>query len=235
MYVLARTRRVIATALLLLIPAVAAESSPFVITLHFSSLPSAQGWTYGTGGSPIATEAGTWSVSGGVLTLDTMAFGTTGAGTSSYYYRTGVVDPGVPVDIVVTARVTQWEGAVGNQFQGNAFCFGFTNGTTEWLMGITPTQIRNVNGTVLSSAYDNTQFHTYRLEWVPPSTIRYHVDGTVISTNNAGFAQALNRIIIGDGTGAGNARAEVTSYVYYTGGVVATENKTWGGIKALYR
>ncbi len=32
--------------------------------------------------APLATEAGTFSVSGGVLTLDTMAFGTTGVGTT---------------------------------------------------------------------------------------------------------------------------------------------------------
>jgi hypothetical protein len=203
--------------------------------MGFGSLPSSQGWTYGTGGSPLATEAGTWSVSGGVLTLDTMAFTTTGAGTSSYYFQSGVVNTTQPLAIVVRARVTAWEGAPGNQFQGNAFCFGFTQGSTEWLMGITPTQVRNVNGTVLSSAYDNTQFHTYRLEWTPPSTIAYYVDNTLISTNNAGFAQVLNRILIGDGTGAGNARAEITSYTLLQGAVVPVEGKTWGGIKALYR
>jgi hypothetical protein len=212
----------------------AASARATDITLSFGSLPSAQGWTYGTGGSPLATEAGTWSVGAGVLSLDTMAFGTTGAGTSSYYFQSGVVDPGQPLTIEVRARLLDWEGAAGNQFRGNAFCFGFTQGATQYLMGITPTEIRNVNGTVLSSAYDNTQFHVYRLSWTPPSSVAYHVDATLISTNNAGFAQALNRILIGDVTGAGNARAEITSYSFLQGVVVPVQEATWSGIKAIY-
>lgn len=235
MHTLPRLRRRFVASLLVLSMFFVVGAEATVLTMNFSSLPSAQGWTFGTGGSPVATESGTWSLSGGVLTLDTMSFATTGSGTSSYYFQTGVVDPLQPVAIVVRARVLQWEGAAGNQFQGNAFCFGFTQGTTEWLMGITPTQVRNVNGTVLSSAYDNTQFHDYRLQWTPPSTIAYYVDNTLISTNSAGFAQALNRIIIGDGTGAGNARAEITSYTFLQGGVVSAEEKTWGGVKALFR
>lgn len=228
----ARRRFVVSTTIACLL--VASVAGATVITMNFGSLPSTQGWTFGTGGSPTATEAGTFSVASNVLTLDTMAFGTTGAGTSAYYIQNGVVSTSQPLTITVRARVLQWEGN-GNQFQANGFCFGFAQGSTEWLMGITPTRIYNATGTVLSGAYDNTQFHDYRIEWTPPSTVAYYVDNTLISTNNTGFGLAQNWIIIGDGTGAGNARAEITSYSFLQGEVVPVKSVTWGGIKALYR
>jgi hypothetical protein len=140
-----------------------------------------------------------------------------------------------PVVIQMRGRLVEFEWDFTNSFVGNGFCFGFTQGSTQYLMGITPTQIRNVNGTVLSAAYDNTQFHDYRLEWSPPSTVRYYVDNTLMSTNNAGIAQALNRIILGDGTGASNCHAEITSYRFVQGLATPAEPGSWGRIKALYR
>jgi hypothetical protein len=78
-----RAGRLLLTLLLLAVAPAAARATD--IGLTFGSLPSAQGWTFGSGGSPVATEAQTFSVAGGVLTLNTMAFGFTGAGTSAYY------------------------------------------------------------------------------------------------------------------------------------------------------
>ncbi len=218
-----------------LLPGLVARTHATAIGLDFSSLPSAQGWAFGTGGSPVATEAATWSVAGGVLTLNSMAYSTAGAGTSAFYLRSGVVNTTEPIAIVMRARIVAFEGVFTNSFVGGGFAFGFGQGTTEWQMGITPTQIRNINGVILSAAYDNTQFHVYRLEWTPPSTLRYYVDGTLISTNSGGFSLAVNRIYFGDVTGAANSHAEITYYQFLQGGVVATESTTWGKVKALYR
>ena len=204
------------------------------IILSMGSLPSAQGWTYTSGGIA-APETPTWSASPGLLAFDTMPYnvGLSGQGTSSFYFQLGVVNNFEPIVIAVRARVLEWE-QDGSAFVGGCFGFGFTQGNTLWAMGISPTQIRNVNGNVLSSAYDNTQFHDYRLEWTPPSSVRFYVDNTLISTNNTGFAQALNRIHFGDGTGASNARCEITRYSFLQGDVVATESATWSRLKALY-
>lgn len=204
------------------------------IALDFSSLPSAQSWVFTTGGSPLATEAGTMSLAGGVLTINTMAFGITGVGTSAFYARPGVVNNFEPIVIEVRARLVQHEGDFANTFVGGGFAFGFAQGTTYWQMGLTPTQIRNVNGVVLSSAINNTQFHDYRLEWTPPSTVRYFVDSTLISTAAGGFAQAIDRLTLGDVTGAANAQAEVVSYRFLQGTATPTLKSSWGRVKSLF-
>jgi hypothetical protein len=205
------------------------------IGITFASLPSTQGWAFVSGGSPVATEAQTFSVSGGILTFDTMAFGITGSGTSAFYSMPGVVSASDPIVITMRGRLTAHEGDFTNTFVGGGFSFGFAQGTTLWQMGITPTQIRNVNGTILSTAYDNTQFHDYRIEWSPPSTVRYYVDNVLISTNSAGIASATNRLTLGDVTGAANARAEITEYRFLQGLATPAASESWGQVKTRGR
>lgn len=222
-----------ASALLLALSPAAALATD--IALDFGSLPSAQGWTFVSGGSPVATEAQTFSLGSGVLSLNSMAFGFTGAGTSALYTRNGVVNNFEPVVITMRGRVVQFEGDFTNGFVGGGFSFGFAQGSVFYNMGITPTQIRNVTGTILSTAYDNTQFHDYRLEWTPPSSVRYYVDGTLISTSATSLAQALSRLTLGDATGASNAHAEITQYRFLQGASTGATPSTWGRIKSLHR
>lgn len=204
------------------------------LSFTFATLPSAQGWTFTSGGSPLATEAIAFSVSGGTLTLNTMSYGFTGAGTSAYFARSGAVNNFEPVVIRMRGRIVQYEGDFANTFVGGGFTFGFSQGATQWGMGITPTQIRNVGGTILTTAFDNTQFHDYRLEWNPPATLRYYVDGTLISTNNAGLGTGLNRIYVGDGTGAANSQSEIKEFRFLQGASTGAQGATWGRIKSLY-
>lgn len=221
--------------LCMLSPSLSTPARATDIALGMGSLPSAQSWVFTTGGSPLATEAGTVSLAAGVLTINTMAFGITGVGTSAFYARPGVVNATEPIVIQMRGRLVQHEGDFTNTFVGGGFAFGFAQGTTYWQMGITPTQIRNVNGVLLSSAYDNTQFHDYRLEWNPPSTVRYYVDGTLISSSPGGAAQAINRLTLGDVTGAANAQMEIVSYRFLQGAATPVAGTTWGRVKALYR
>lgn len=222
-------------ALTLAAAALAPRAHATDIPVTFGSLPSAQGWTFFSGGSPLATEAGTWSLAGSVLTLNTMAYAVTGVGTSSLYQQTGVVNNFEPLVIRFRARLVQHEGDFTNAFVGGGLAFGFAQGATLWQFGITPTQIRNAPGTILSTAYDNTQFHDYRLEWTPPSSVRFYVDNTLISTNNAGLASATNRIYFGDGTGAANSQAQITEYRFLQGAATPALPTSWGRIKALHR
>lgn len=222
-------------ALTLAAAALAPRAHATDIPVTFGSLPSAQGWTFFSGGSPLATEAGTWSLAGSVLTLNTMAYAVTGVGTSSLYQQTGVVNNFEPLVIRFRARLVQHEGDFTNAFVGGGLAFGFAQGATLWQFGITPTQIRNAPGTIVSTAYDNTQFHDYRLEWTPPSSVRFYVDNTLISTNNAGLASATNRIYFGDGTGAANSQAQITEYRFLQGAATPALPTSWGRIKALHR
>jgi hypothetical protein len=204
------------------------------IPLAFGSLPSAQGWAFTSGGI-VTTEAASFSLSGNTLVMDTMGEPLAGSGTSAFYQQPGVVLSNQSIVIQLRARVTNFEGNFSNQFVGGGFAFGFAQGTTDWQMGITPTQIRNVNGAILSTAYDNAQFHDYRLEWDPPSTVRYYVDDTLISSAAGGLSAALNRIHLGDVTGASNARAEITQFRFLQGAATPAGATSWGRIKSLYR
>ena len=230
-----RPRLALGVAVAILVAALSSPAGATDIGITFGSLPSAQGFTYVSSGSPTATEAQAFTAGPGVLTLDTMAFGITGSGTSAYYLQTGVVNNTQPIVVRMRARVIQYEGDFTNVFVGGGLAFGFTPATTAFQMGITSTQIRSINGTILSSAYDNTQFHDYRMEWDPPSTLRYYVDNTLISTNNAGASPAPNRILFGDLTGAANSRSEITEYRFLQGLATPTEGGSWGRLKSLYR
>jgi hypothetical protein len=204
------------------------------IPLSFGSLPSAQGWSFASGGV-VTTEGATASLAGSTLVMDTMGETLAGSGTSGYYQFSGVVVNNQPIVIMLRARVTNFEGNFANAFVGGGFAFGFGQGATQWQLGITPTQLRNINGTILSTAYDNTQFHDYRLEWDPPATVRYYVDNALVSSTPGGLSGAFNRIYFGDVTGASNARAEITQYRFLQGGATPAAAETWGGLKSLYR
>jgi len=232
------TTRALATLVLIALGAVhspPAHATSDIVVL-FSSLPSAQGWTYVNSGVA-APETPTWSLAGSTLAYDTMPYAVSGTttGTSSCYRMTGLVTATEPIQIEMRGRVLSHE-SDGSALQGGGFSFAFGVGGTHWQMGVLPGQIRNIAGTVLSTAYDNTQFHTYRLDWTPPSTLAYYVDGALISTNGAGAAGGLNFVQFGDGTFTANARAEITYFRFrqYPGATPAA-NSSWGRVKALYR
>jgi hypothetical protein len=86
------TTRCLTTIALLLAGSQAAATT---ISLDFSTLPSAQGWTYFSDG---ALEADVFSVSGGVLSMNSPL-------TKAAYYRIdGVVDPALPFTLTTRAR-----------------------------------------------------------------------------------------------------------------------------------
>jgi len=123
----------------------------------------------------------------------------------------------------------------GSAFIGGGFSFGFGTGTTGWDMGILPTQIRTINNVVIATV-DNTQFHDYRIQWSPGPSLAFYLDNVLISTNNGGFSGSVNQVFFGDGTGAANARAEITFFRFRQGAAITpTTGTSWSRIKALYR
>lgn len=230
-------RLLIAFAVTLLIAVLSrfARAAAVDIELGFNSLPSAQGWSYVTAGVA-APETPTWTLAGGVLGYNTMAYltNTSGTGTSSLYRQSGFITTTEPKTLELRGRILQHEHD-GSAFIGGGFFFGFGNGTTSWQMGILPGDVRTINNVVMASV-NNTVFHNYRIEWEPGPILRFYVDGSLVSTNSGGFAGSGNNVQFGDGTGAANAQAEITYFRFRQGaGVTSAASPTWGRIKSLYR
>ena len=80
-----------------------------------------------------------------------------------------------------------------------------------------------------------TRFDTRSSAGSFATTLRSYVDNTLISTNNGGIATALNRIYVGDGTGASNSQSEIKEFRFLQGASTATQGTSWGRIKTLYR
>jgi hypothetical protein len=205
------------------------------LQLTFGTLPSSQGWTYESDGS-VAIESSAWTPGLGVLTLDTMPYGTglPGFGTSSFYVRSGVVNDVEAVTIELRGRILEYENG-GGPVLGTGFCFGFAQGSVGWTMGITALGVCDANGAMLSTAYDTHSFHDYRVEWAPPLTVRYYIDGTLIATDVGGAARPESIVYFGDDAESSNAHAQITRFRFQQAEPTPTRGSSWGRMKSLYR
>jgi hypothetical protein len=222
---------------LTLVPVAFAASQD--IQLSFSSLPSSQGWTYTPSGSHAsAVETDVFSVAASTLTMDSMGQGFGVSGGSIFYDYNGIVTTSEAKRLLVRARCLTFEGSGGAAAGQQCFCFGFTTGTTQYDVSITPTQVNTLgpSGNVaVSGTYANTTFHDWELQFTPPSSFKIFRDGVQIHSGTGGSAVALNRVFVGDGTGGGNAHAEITSFEFLQGSVTGVGSSTWGRIKNIYR
>ncbi len=210
------------------------------IALSTSSLPSAQGWTFAASGSHSgAVESNVFNATGTLLDMNTIGQGFGVSGGSIFYQVSGIVTTSEVKQLRFTARCLQFEGSGGasNGEQTNAF--GFTTGSVQYDISITPTRIYALgpSGAVaVAGTYDNSSaFHDYILDFTPGPTIRIYRDNVLLFTSSSGFAVAANRVFFGDGTGGGNSHVEIKSLSFLQGGVVAVEPTTWGKVKSLYR
>lgn len=210
------------------------------LALNFSSLPSAQGWTYVTSGAHAgAVESGIFSVGGGLLDQNSIGKGYGVSGGGILYQVSGIVTTTEVKQLRFTARCLQVEGS-GIGAAGQQGCaFGFTVANVQYDISITPTQVYTLGpgGTVLvPGAYDNSSaFHDYILDYQPGPVVRIYRDNVLLYTSATGSAVAGNRVFFGDGTGGANAHVEIKTLSFLQGGVVATEPATLGGVKSLYR
>jgi hypothetical protein len=180
-------------------------ASAAVITLDMSSLPSAQGWTYTATGSSHAgqVETSIWNANGTRLAMNTMGSGLVSP-SGNIYQRLGEVNAVDPIVIEWTSRVLQSEGA------SYGWYVGVNDGAHSADVGFRTDGITLALAPIIS--FNTTQFHDYRLEYTPgAATFSLFVDNNLFATQTA-LASTLNRIGFGDGTGAANAQAEMTSY-----------------------
>jgi hypothetical protein len=139
------TTRCLTTIALLLAGSQAAATT---ISLDFSTLPSAQGWTYFSDG---ALEADVFSVSGGVLSMNSPL-------TKAAYYRIdGVVDPALPFTLTTRARALS---ALSASWGVLSYYVGTP--TQVAAFSISPTKIIDESdGSLLGDFYDSS----YRADW----------------------------------------------------------------------
>lgn len=191
--------------LLLLVPSLHAAN----FTLDFSSLPSAQGWSYDG-----YTESSVFSLSNSTLTQSTLGIGYD----PSYYHHQGLLSNGQPFAISLRARLLQEELEV----DGQAFAVQVTysSGQGDDLLGLGLTGSGVVvfgNSRPFSTALpvDTSQFHDYLLTGRPSDgQWELFVDGARATNGIMPLGQGLpverTIVYLGDLTDASNARAELT-------------------------
>jgi RHS repeat-associated protein len=199
------------------------------ITLNFDSLPSVQGWTYGTDNLSLVPETRVFAVRDSILYQDSIGIG----GTVALYRLPGVVDPRLPYTLSVRARVLAQE---PDQMSPNScgFLFGVQTGEHLSHICIGPNQIEDASLNILSTAIDTTQFHTYRMEGTPHTVWRLFVDDILLATGIPrllGSPDAPNGLTLGDSTRGRNARAEIASYSFTQPRVIAQNPE--GGAQVL--
>lgn len=217
-----------------------ARSAPMDVLLSFSTLPSAQGWTYTPSGAHAGVlEAAIYSVNGTRLLQNSMGQSNGVSGGSILYVRTNGITTTESKRIVVRARCLAQEGSANATLGQGGLYYGFTTGSVQYGFGLTMTRLfvlQPAGTVVLAGTYDNsTQYHDYVFHWVPGGAWSLTRDGAAAGSGSGGFAVAANRLFLGDGTGGANAQAE-TSYFRFTQDLAtAAERSTWGRVKQLFR
>jgi len=171
------------------------QAAATTISLDFSTLPTAQGWTYFTSG---AAESDVFSVSGGVLSMN-------GTLTNAAYYKLeGVVDPLLPFIISARARVLSG---------GQTLAFYAATSSEFAAINLSPTRIIDETSAATLATIDNTTFHDYRLEGAFGSGYQLFVDNTLIAAGAVG-AYPVNLLLLGDSGSFGGGRAEISAYSF---------------------
>lgn len=202
------------------------DGEPNSVILDMCSLPSTQGWTYKALGNSYS-ESQIFSVQnsaeGCILSQNSLGVGRAGQGCNCYEIY-NVIDPSKPFILKVRARVLEEEGDTDNNHCG--FYLSAQTGTEIFCVGIGPDAImfRLENGKswkiiatgekLLSTNVDNKEFHDYRLEGYPGIGYAFYVDNYLVEMGAVELYNGENRLLLGDGTGGTNAKADIASFEF---------------------
>lgn len=168
------------------------------VVVAFTSLPSAQGWTYF---SDATAEPDVYSLAGGVLSMDATLI------PAAYYKMENIIDPLLPFVLSATARVSSGGGQTLGFYVVAEGQFAAIN--------IAPTQITDEATKAVLTSLDNTIFRNIRVEGTFGTGFEVFVDGASIassvsfSTNNDG-----NLVLFGDSGGFSSGFAEITAFSF---------------------
>ncbi len=202
-----------------LVFALASAEAGAAINLDFNSLPSAQGWSYIGLNTSAPNENSVFSVSGGVLTQNTIGVASY-APSSNRYNLFDALTPGLDYTLEVRAQLFQeqvydannhWAFGAGF-FDGTGHAYGFSLGDagvkTDW---------------GYYAGVDTHLAHTYRLvshaTGVNAGSAELWIDGAFISQGNVGnygscapLGYLCNSVYLGDGTSGPNASGKYYSF-----------------------
>lgn len=193
------------------------EARATTIALDFTSLPSAQGWTYFTSG---AAETDVFSVAGGVLSMNGNLT------TTAYYKLDGVVDPALPFSLATRARV--WSG-------GQALAFYVAAAGQFIGINLSPSTIIDETSGAFLASLDNTIFHDYRMDGAFGSGYQLFIDNVPVASGSF-RAYGPNTLIVGDSGSFGSGQAEISAFSFHQSALIpepATSLLFLAGLGAL--
>lgn len=191
------------------------------LSLGFDSLPTAQGWTYSaTGTGAGIPQSQVFTATGTSLIQDTRGTGIGESG-QNLFQRAVSLTPFQRFNLTMVARVTETEGTSGRARVG--FSFGLSTSEGLYQFGISRDGYARVEsvGTVqtgsLGPDYDPDVFNTFTLRRGIGSVV-LEANGVFLLAFESQYNLGIDRLLLGDGSGPGNARAEIQSYVFQTEG-----------------
>jgi hypothetical protein len=179
------------------------------INLEFEQdgvLPSSQGFTYTASPASVA-ESSVFSVSGGMLHLNTL-----GTGAAAYYQLPNAYDPSQDFTLELRMKVFPETGVFGVDFE-------VSDNVTDFEFGFDSSGIRlppPPNSRPLFPFDPTDNFHTYKI-FSPGGTAVYHffIDGVLVASNAVSGGDPSGRLLFGDGTlSGGDGRADI-DYIRY--------------------
>lgn len=196
-------KTLVAASLALTVVTVSNDVAALALTLDFSSLPSAQGWTFSTNG---ASESDVFSVSSGVLSQDTLGLGPS-AGANYQIY--GLLTTDADISLTFTARLLSEEGSPTDY---GAVSAGIGFDGFSYAIALRPGEVRDLQNNLLSTAFDTSLFHEYELRIQPSVGYTVYVDNVLIASVAPSTESPLaNYIYFGDGS-ALNALGEYSAF-----------------------
>jgi len=203
-----------------LVFALSSVNASAAINLDFTSLPSAQGWFYIGQNTSATTESSVFSVSGGVLTQNTLGV-VSYAPSSNRYNLFDALTTGLDYTLEVRAQLSQEQYYDANNHW--AFGAGFFDGTgAAYGFGLGDAGVKTDWG--FYTGIDTHDDHTYRLvshaaSASSPASAELWIDGAFISQGNVGnygscapLGALCNSVYLGDGTSGPNASGKYYSF-----------------------
>jgi PEP-CTERM motif len=195
----------------------AGAASADTVTLQFNSLPSAQGWTYNSGGG--GSETSIFAADGTRLNQNTLGV-VDPVGGGSYYTRGVTLAPTGDFTLFVDATLNSFEGS--DQGGGTTYPFSFAFGLTGTYFGVAGQRLGlysdggGVEYTDFAPGFSPLGAHAYAIAR-SGGVVTLTADGvTLFSGSRVGDGS----LIIGDGTKFSNALGSYSRVVFASGRVV---------------
>jgi PEP-CTERM motif len=202
-------------------------------TLQFANLPSAQGWAYAASGDGASLpETSAFAATGSSLLQTTIGVGQTQGGQNIYYRPTTVVNGRYTLNLRATVSASEGLALGGGTNYPFGLTFGVSYGNGYDAIGLSGSRfsyfLAGAGSQVIyfdkPAGFDASASNLYTLTG-NNGLFSFAVNGTTLISN--ALSQSYDGgpyLLLGDGTGFGNANATVTQLEFRSG---VPEAATW--------